>query len=871
MGTLLRNPADGKTYDVQPEQASRYIAQGYEPVSTEARSADVQSQALDARARDRGALGTVNAAASSALSGLTVGGSDVLLGAALSEGEKERLRGDRAANPIVSTVSNVAGALVPALLTGGTSSAASAAALTPASAVARLGAGIAKAGEGAGAVTRLGRSVAGGVVEGTLQSAGDAAGELALSKDPLTAERIASTLSSKMLFGGAIGGAAGGLGKLAEIGLTKAKGVLDAAAEGGAARANALGTADDLVGLDAKGLRAAREAELAAIGTARIPQRQALADDLAAFRKESKDSKIWLATKEADDAEVRVIGKQSFKADRQLDQVLDNPKYLADNPKAALAALQKQEHALEQLAAKADDLRVKFDSEHATRQAARDSKGLPKYGEIDDALTKSGDDYLEATVPASSLKSRGWYEPAGGHLDPVRVAKARQAMQEGQRDAIKLNMSETGKITVTDGRHRLAAAAELDLPIKVKWSQGFEPAAHDVFQGGAKAATSSSRSAALDKIAPTLERNRALQAKIGELTAAPASGRLSAIDDAKDALSIPARPKSMAEQMASGSVYGAAAGLASAIPFIGSAIAPFVGAKAAGYVGEKVFGRLAKAGGEVAARTSKAVGAFVDVAKKAAPVAPVLATKVLSNVSFAPGSERKEAPGGTHRERIAPLFHARAEELRSQVAIGPDGKAAMRPEAREQVARQLAPIAAFNPLLADQMETIAARRVEFLADKMPRRPDIAGMPIGPDLWKPSDMEMRTWARYVAAVEDPGGIEERLTDGSVTPEDAEVMRSVYPERMAAITQQIVMALPTLRQSLPYHRRIALSVFSGVPVDAAMDPRVLNVLQGAFKAEKGTEGGVQPPKPSPAFGSVRAEGATPAQGRAQGAAA
>jgi hypothetical protein len=318
MGTLLRNPADGKTYDVQPEQASRYIAQGYEPVSTEARSADVQSQALDARARDRGALGTVNAAASSALSGLTVGGSDVLLGAALSDAEKERLRSDRAANPIVSTVSNVVGGLAPALLTGGTSSAASAAALTPAGAVARLGAGIAKAGEGAGALTRVGRSIAGGAVEGTLQSAGDAAGELALSKDPLTFERISSTLSSKMLFGGAVGGAAGGLGKLAEIGLTKAKGVLDAAAEGGAARANALGTADDLVGLDAKGLRAAREAELAAIGTARVPQRQALADDLAAFRKESKDSKIWLATKEADDAEVRVIGKQSFKADRQL-------------------------------------------------------------------------------------------------------------------------------------------------------------------------------------------------------------------------------------------------------------------------------------------------------------------------------------------------------------------------------------------------------------------------------------------------------------------------------------------------------------------------------------------------------------------------
>jgi hypothetical protein len=95
-----------------------------------------------------------------------------------------------------------------------------------------------------------------------------------------------------------------------------------------------------------------------------------------------------------------------------------------------------------------------------------------------------------------------------------------------------------------------------------------------------------------------------------------------------------------------------------------------------------------------------------------------------------------------------------------------------------------------------------------------------------------------------------------------------MREVYPEIFLDITRQLFAALPTLREQLPYHRRLAWSVFSGVPVDAAMDPQVLDVLQSVYKAEPGTAGGVRPPMPSPQFGSVRAEPATAAQTRSQG---
>jgi len=244
----------------------------------------------------------------------------------------------------------------------------------------------------------------------------------------------------------------------------------------------------------------------------------------------------------------------------------------------------------------------------------------------------------------------------------------------------------------------------------------------------------------------------------------------------------------------------------------------------------------------------------------------VLASKVLGAVRYAPERENRSDPVQGKPTLVA-SFKARSEEIRSQTAFAPDGSTVMRPQARQAMAAQLAPIRAANPIMADRMETLAARRLEFLASKLPRRADLGTLQTGPDRYQPSDLEMRAFARYAAGVEDPGGIEERLAAGQITPEDAEVMRQVYPERLAEITRQIVEQLPTLRQTLPYPRRLALSILTGVAVDASMHPRVLAVLQSQYVSEEGTEGGTQAPRAQAQFGSVKStDKATPAQERA-----
>ena len=126
--------------------------------------------------------------------------------------------------------------------------------------------------------------------------------------------------------------------------------------------------------------------------------------------------------------------------------------------------------------------------------------------------------------------------------------------------------------------------------------------------------------------------------------------------------------------------------------------------------------------------------------------------------------------------------------------------------------------------------------------------------------------MGSFARAAAAVEDPHGVFDRIAHGVITPEDVDALRAVYPELLADMTAQIASQLPTLQHTLPHSRKIALSMLTGLPVDPAMDPAILSVLQAQYQYEP------ERPRPEPQFGSVKntVDMATPSQQREQGSA-
>lgn len=112
-----------------------------------------------------------------------------------------------------------------------------------------------------------------------------------------------------------------------------------------------------------------------------------------------------------------------------------------------------------------------------------------------------------------------------------------------------------------------------------------------------------------------------------------------------------------------------------------------------------------------------------------------------------------------------------------------------------------------------------------------------------------------------------GVYERLASGDITPEDAEALREVYPEMWAKMKMDIINRIPELRAQLPYQKRLAMSIYTGVPVDAAMVPETFQRLQSSFESEPESEGGTQAPTPQPQFGSVSIPEPTQAQERAK----
>lgn len=770
MGAFLAPNGEVVVID-DPVLAQRALDTGYKPVSAPtAGAALTKEQAPDA--------GAAVAGVTAGLSGATLGLSDAFLAGIGDRASTRALHDTREAHPTASAIGTGVGALAPAFISGGESLLA---------APTRFASGVGRAASTAAAeagVGRLGSAVLGGAAEGALYGAGNSVSELALSDDPLTMERAASSLSSNLLFGSATGGVLGGAFNVVERGISRAKGVVDGVLERAAAKdvvqtggAGAVSDAE-IASLDKTGLKAAREAELEAVDRARDPARQQFADDLQAHHVASDQEKVWIYANNNADKYVAEQGPVSMRVNKGIRRLLDNVEGIKANPGRALDLLQQEDQMLNRLEVRGNKDIVEYN---------RAFKAAP--GTIRDEI-------LQNKLPGYVVG------PGGLRADSPLIDDA------VDREIVR----------------RFGGLDEPVLPEHLRVVK--------------------------DHIGDARFRNRDLQEQLAKLQAEPTSARLIKIDNAIDALNDPSlkAARSLGERALH------------AIPVVGrvAELASAAGAAAKGLRG---------AVGRGMRKTAEATSAFLARAEKAAAATAPVATRVLASVRYAPHDDKKEPPPAT----LAGLYKARTDEIKSQTAYDTAGVPKLRPEARARMAAQLDGVRAADPIAADRIETLAARRIEYLSSLIPRRPDFGIAQLGPDDWQPSDMQMRSFARSVAAVENPAAVEERVARGVVTPEDAAAYWAVYPERAQHFKTEIVNGMATSKTRMPYRKRLALGIFTGTPLDPSMHPVVLARLQGHFAAEPGTQGGTQAPIAQPQFGSLKksVEVPTPAQTRAQGA--
>jgi hypothetical protein len=726
------NPKTGKRGYVPRAELDTYAKAGFQEESA--------AGTENARLQEEYGDSPLQAAAEGAARSLTFGLSDVALGQVDEEGVRER----QARNQGAALAGELGGALIPVGAPGAIGGLGHAAEelVTGGKTVGRLGKAL-------GATTR-------GVAEGAAYGASQGVSEVALSEDPVTVEGALTTIGTDALFGGAVGGAAGGasslLGEAAagakDLASRKLQSIAGGAADQGAVKAE---------GMAGRALAPASEAE-----------QKAIANGLDAYAEVAKMDRPGVrAAQKAEQGRVREWARQ------EASKVVDETHAYHIETQGPLAA------------------------------------EMPELAKSSKPIARSLED------------PKGFIDSPGSTARALRIQEA-----------------------------------SLDNAIATK----------TLSEGGAAEAQK------------LLEQNRALQGRIkmvGELYQAPASPLLDALDQRVDELAggaakAPGGVAGIAKKAGEGAAFSATTGLLSAVgvPYPLAALAGGKVAELAGAaVGGSLTGKLARGAEDVAKRLDTALDAFAKVGQKATRSAPVLATKTLEGISFAPPTRVMARAYTPTKSSLAAATRARVDELASQVEPDPmkPGKLRLNAAAAADLHARLAGLWATQPKFADSLEAAAARRITFLAEVAPKRPASGAMPTGPDRWQPSDMDSRKLARYVDAVEHPAAVVERLADGTLTPEDAKAMREVHPGLYAKVQAGLTDRLTELRKTLPYERRLTLSIMFDVPVDESMSKPMTAALQASFTAPMPSPQmpGATQPLPGASVGKLKPSTPTAAQ--------
>lgn len=198
-------------------------------------------------------------------------------------------------------------------------------------------------------------------------------------------------------------------------------------------------------------------------------------------------------------------------------------------------------------------------------------------------------------------------------------------------------------------------------------------------------------------------------------------------------------------------------------------------------------------------------------------------------------ARRAIAPVSVHSVRYGEEQHAkgRAFEQRlkelTHLATEPNAIA-------QRLTESLLPIDDVAPGVAAAMAERAGVAVRFLHDKAPKPPPSVAQSLTPKRWRPSESDLARFNRYVQAVEDPLSALDSMRRGSLSQEQVETLREVYPKLHQSIVASLNESLAELRTELPREKRVQLSLFFGIPVDATMASDFVQLAQALHATEE-----------------------------------
>lgn len=166
---------------------------------------------------------------------------------------------------------------------------------------------------------------------------------------------------------------------------------------------------------------------------------------------------------------------------------------------------------------------------------------------------------------------------------------------------------------------------------------------------------------------------------------------------------------------------------------------------------------------------------------------------------------------------------------------------------QQKLTRDLFNLENIAPALASSVLAGATRAMSYLAETAPKpyKPPYGGKPIV------SSLEAISYARRIETVMDLPRTIARLADGTLTKEHADTLKAVWPETYADIQAEInatMLDMGANEKPVPYGPRLQLGILFGVPTDESLTPEGQRAIaQSIGSAQQDASAGA-PPQPS-----------------------
>jgi hypothetical protein len=250
----------------------------------------------------------------------------------------------------------------------------------------------------------------------------------------------------------------------------------------------------------------------------------------------------------------------------------------------------------------------------------------------------------------------------------------------------------------------------------------------------------------------------------------------------------------------------------------------------------RALGAIERAAARTKGRLREGVGSYIRKS--------IDASREAIENRLAPAARRGavQARSAAERARVA------TRRLTSMVALSEYEKTAAEAQERAQdplalmrrLEAQTEDMHEVAPQTRNEMVQLGVRGAQFLATKVPREsaPLGSALPTIARRLPPSVPDRARFLRYARAVYTPLTIVDDLETGQLTPESVEVMRTLYPEMHAWMVQSAQEALIEHARAddvLPYSTRLALGSLMGFESDASLTPRSIALTQAAILSQ------------------------------------